>query len=628
MKAIDKLTILLILLTSILFLNFIGEAGLDIRNTPDFPQVEDPFEVDPSIWPTDVWSLPNLAAPLNITVVDSQVVSDLNITSLTYQSHTVNGSALTMFGEWRQVIGSGSNPTVVLLHGLETSHTQLSPLAEALNDAGYHTLALDLPSQKGRSDELPYSPLELLNESLLDQSGLRESTVGVLRGISLLRQISPDSPVFLLGYSYGGIIGLYTAALDPSLAGLVVLNAGGDIQANLEYGGLMKSFVPEDMPAPLTDPSVRTFLQTYDPLVYAHRLSCPSLFSVGTNDEFFSITSVNFTTGFVQTNASLSFVPELEHELTPSIFPTVVDWLGRISTTQVPPSFTTSTTRESGLTGEKVTIQAQIHGLNQPSRVVLEFQETWLGRPGWKSHEMTYNATAGVWEGSLNSPLSSAPYIWFVRAEYTDGVNYTSVLNKTSWSVPSPAILLLTVLGVLLVVPVVAQLYVSTVRKGIQPFTGGVEPRNDFFLVASKFLTAFGLEALFIYTALSLPWVIVEVYGSKMTWSVPQFLVFRVDSQFIPFLLIGLLYCGLLFSIALPRLGWGFNLTYSLVVLGLTLMTGSILTIATNYSYGFFLGLIIPALQFLVSQAFHRFLNLVVYNKRRYQDTDERPQVL
>ena len=59
---------------------------------------------------------------------------------------------------------AAANPAeeqVVLLHGIAKQARDMTPLAEALNEAGYIVLNRDYPSRK--------APIEVLAASLLDQ---------------------------------------------------------------------------------------------------------------------------------------------------------------------------------------------------------------------------------------------------------------------------------------------------------------------------------------------------------------------------------------------------------------------------------------------------------------------------
>ncbi|MFW9930736.1 MAG: hypothetical protein ACFFD1_15205, partial [Candidatus Thorarchaeota archaeon] len=97
----------------------------------------------------------------------------------------------------------------------------------------------------------------------------------------------------------------------------------------------------------------------------------------------------------------------------------------------------------------------------------------------------------------------------------------------------------------------------------------------------------------------------------KLTWTLPTFLNLVVLNDLIGYGVVLLLYIGLVISLASPRFGWIFGEIISFSFLIVTL--GSISS-SFGYTYGFFLALILPILQFLVSIAFYRFLQKVIWN--------------
>ena len=104
---------------------------------------------------------------------------------------------------WRE---AGSGPRVaVLLHGLGGSRIAWRPQLQALS-ADHRVVAWDGPGY-GESDPVA-------DESF---AGYAE------RAAALIREVSPDAPVDLVGTSFGGMIAQYTAHAHPELVRSLVL---------------------------------------------------------------------------------------------------------------------------------------------------------------------------------------------------------------------------------------------------------------------------------------------------------------------------------------------------------------------------------------------------------------------
>ena len=90
--------------------------------------------------------------------------------------------------------GSPAKGVVLLVHGICEHCQRYDPLAHALNNAGYAVSAIDLPNH-GRSD---------------GQKGHVESFADFQTAVHGLYQRTkaayPDSPIFILGHSMGGLI--------------------------------------------------------------------------------------------------------------------------------------------------------------------------------------------------------------------------------------------------------------------------------------------------------------------------------------------------------------------------------------------------------------------------------------
>lgn len=103
--------------------------------------------------------------------------------------------------------------TALLVPGYTGSKEDFSPLFDACADAGFDTIAIDLPGQfesPGPADEDAYLPSVL--------GGFLAELISALDSVS--------GPVLLLGHSYGGLVARSAVLAGAPIAGLTLLASG------------------------------------------------------------------------------------------------------------------------------------------------------------------------------------------------------------------------------------------------------------------------------------------------------------------------------------------------------------------------------------------------------------------
>jgi len=177
---------------------------------------------------------------ITLATADGLIVNAWYLPALTAGDVVLNGDAAL----------EQKFPAAILCHGLGFSHDQYLPLAAKLHDAGFAVLMLDLRGQ----GESPSSAVTF---------GLRER-FDVLAAINHLRDSHDvdSTKICLVGYGVGASAMLHAAALDQSVAAIVVDGAWPSFDQWTRHA-FNQPGVPESVVAPL-------FSTTFDMMLREH----------------------------------------------------------------------------------------------------------------------------------------------------------------------------------------------------------------------------------------------------------------------------------------------------------------------------------------------------------------------
>ncbi|OLS24389.1 MAG: Cephalosporin-C deacetylase [Candidatus Heimdallarchaeota archaeon LC_3] len=620
MKLFDRMILALLVISGILILNYVGEAGLDqIRakiNVTQLPAEE--FNLNTDKIP-DFWNVNEIKnEDLDITVIDSGIKEKINITTYYFNSGEYDNHPIRVFAEVRKLESiNQSRPAILFIHGFGGNHTQVDPYVDYYSNKGFITLSIDLPGFSGQTTGFPELSPDFLEISSNNPkaSALYILERSVINSISLLTTIPEvnQSQIIVVGGSLGGILSIYASALDTRIFASAIFLAAGDFADGIKYGGLLNAFFPRDKyPSPLESQEVRDFLQKFDPLIYAKHSNVPIFYSIGTNDEFFSIESANKTYSQFPTNKAVNFIPGHNHDLSLDLTVESTDmWLSAtINNSIILPEFNITQLNSNNIIAEQTQITIRVES-SMPIRVMkFHYKENYMGIK-WKTVDLKNFNTIGNTSLAfymLEAPVTSVPVTWFVSVELDNGATFSSLLYENSLS----NIIFLPwmgILGILLALPIVIQLYIKYRRFSKRGFDSNT--KNHIFIIISEIVSIISIQSLFIYSVLSLPWFVIRYQESyKLTATLPTFLNLVVNEDIVGYGVAILLYLGLVVSLASPRVGWIFGAAISSLLM---LATIPILSTSFGYTYGFFLALILPILQFLVSIAFFRFIKKVVW---------------
>ena len=622
MKSSNKVLIILILLSGILLLNYLGEAGFDVVSR-SFDVNNKPFSLNTNEIPT-FWNETEILSPnLNISINSTSISSNVNRTYLYYTGGFFNNQPVRIFTEVSiPEINQSTFPALIFIPDFGSNHTEFSSLVNYYVGKGYVTITMDLPGFPGSSIGFPSINSNDFSNVSLDakQSPLYLLESTVLRSISLAYSfpIVNRSQITLIGDSLGGLLAIYASVLDNRIASIVVNNVAGNFVDAIKYGGFFNGLYANNIyNDPLDSNIERNFIQEYDPLIYIKYIKIPILYLMDINNQFFSLNAGNQTYSQISMTKAISFLSNSYNNGSINQLPTLDTWLNYtlFHNTSIPMINVTSNIVDN-LLANRMDISVKINSSIRIKSISLHYKENYMGY-GWKTFQFQNdqiaqleNTSIGFY--SLEEPLQdifiSVPPTWFITIELTNGAIFSSVLYVYNfnnilfypWMIS---------LGLFLAIPLIYQLYkkYKTVMKSGALLETNV---NNFVLLTAEYIVIIGIQALFIYSTLSLPWFIVGYRGITIKWTLPNFLDFVILNDTIGIGVMFVLYLGLAISLISPRFGWLFD---TFIGIFFAILTISMLSENFQYAYGFFLVIILPFLQLFVSIAFNRFLKRTVY---------------
>ncbi|OLD65997.1 MAG: hypothetical protein AUI47_00850 [Acidobacteria bacterium 13_1_40CM_2_68_5] len=237
-----------------------------------------------------------------------------------YEVHT--GDTIRIHGYLAAPAGGGPRPAVVVGHG-HGGHGD-PDLARAVAAFGYVAFSIDGPnaglSTGGPRDteQAWISVEENQNQPAPAVSFLYHWAYAGMRALTVLEALAlePGNPygidpsrLGVLGASMGGQFTYYINGVDDRVKAAVALAVAGDWRDIMRYegawlyhglyyytrDGLRSGVDALNTIAGCDDPTLRTFLDYFDPIGYAPTQHAPLLTIVGTHDQYFTIPAINTT---------------------------------------------------------------------------------------------------------------------------------------------------------------------------------------------------------------------------------------------------------------------------------------------------------------------------------------------
>jgi len=237
-----------------------------------------------------------------------------------YEVHT--GDTIRIHGYLATPAGGGPHPALVVGHG-HGGHGD-PDLARAVAAFGYVAFSIDGPnaglSTGGPRDteQAWISVEEVENQPSPGVSYLYHWAYAGMRALTVLEALASErgnpfgidpARLGVVGASMGGQFTYYINGVDDRVKAAVAIAVAGDWRDIMRYegawlyhglyydtrDGLRSGMDALNTIAGCDDPTLRTFLDYFDPIVYAPTQHAPLLTIVGSHDQYFTLPAINAT---------------------------------------------------------------------------------------------------------------------------------------------------------------------------------------------------------------------------------------------------------------------------------------------------------------------------------------------
>ncbi|MEM2849077.1 MAG: alpha/beta fold hydrolase [Candidatus Bathyarchaeia archaeon] len=291
---------------------------------------------DPSM---DFWNLTRaLEEPLNVEFKgDEHRVEDnynVSIRWLEYTSEYYGGWNVRINGFIaRPVNQTEPLPAIVILHGTNGSSRDFLSIAVYIASKGYIVMGIDAPGCGESSREPACKASNIVNVSGGPEGAYYyHAAWSAIRAITLLTSMEDvdRERIAVAGASMGGVETYIVAVVDPRVKAAIPIVASGNYRDLIMSGSLANYMVPKtfDVKSELADSMIKYF----DVYFYASKIDEPILVLASTNDEFFTLHSINDTfTAIPYRGKVMNLAPNWTHSKAyPGWTATAILWLNGV----------------------------------------------------------------------------------------------------------------------------------------------------------------------------------------------------------------------------------------------------------------------------------------------------------
>ncbi len=224
-------------------------------------------------------------------------------------------------------------PAIVMLHGTNGSSMDLLSFAVYIASKGYIVMGIDAPGCGESSREPACKASNIVNISDGPEGAYYyHAAWSAIRAVTLLASMEgvDKERIAVAGASMGGVETYIVTAVDPRVKAAIPVVASGNYRDLIMSGSLANYMVPKtfDVKSKLAD----SMISYFDVYFYASRIDKPVLMLVSTNDEFFTLHSINDTfTAIPYQGKVMNLAPNWSHSKAyPGWITAAVLWLNGV----------------------------------------------------------------------------------------------------------------------------------------------------------------------------------------------------------------------------------------------------------------------------------------------------------
>ncbi|MEM3546497.1 MAG: alpha/beta fold hydrolase [Candidatus Bathyarchaeia archaeon] len=224
-------------------------------------------------------------------------------------------------------------PAILMLHGTNGSSRDFLSIAVYIASKGYIVMGIDAPGCGESSREPACKASNIVNISGGPGGAYYyHAAWSAIRAVTFLTSIEDvdKERIAVAGASMGGVETYIVAAVDPRVKAAIPIVASGNYRDLIMSGSLANHMVPKtfNIKSELADLMIKYF----DVYFYASKIDKPILVLVSTNDEFFTLHSINDTfTAIPYRDKVMNLAPNWTHSKAyPSWITTAILWLNGV----------------------------------------------------------------------------------------------------------------------------------------------------------------------------------------------------------------------------------------------------------------------------------------------------------
>lgn len=483
----------------------------------------------------------------------------------------------------RNVSGSlGKVPAVLDMHGLNGRRSMELEFAMEFVALGSVALIYDHPGH-GDSEGPAATTTNFNFQKDFERSSHQYLTIcGAIQAIRVLESLPEVDATNIIstGHSYGALNTMYISSIYSShiKAAFPVIAVGGweEIVAEDAFYSVMGVNKANMNPTFWTNQALRI-----DPKYYIKAPNLPpTLFRVGTSDDFFTYPCINITfNSLVSDDKWYQVHPNGHHALFNDKETANYFFNYTILGGPDPPEISyLAPEKTSSLLGDSFKAKFTVNSEYEIKKVELSYRYyNILGDP-WRSTEIFETSDgSGTWEGVINPGMlsSEVEYLLIVHLNTTGSVWFTSQIYSAG--IIANNLAFLTIIGIIAIVAIPSFLIVRRrYRKNVK------EVEEQYQKDAKKYLMIeiglIGITEVLIYISLFLPWVIfldgvviwnhAYIFNNLMTWTD----LFGVLSFYLPFAILIYWLIAAWISLFKPMIGGWLSTWYPFAAVGVVIL--------------------------------------------------------